>query len=135
MKWIQAPQGLVDTFNAVLPADRRAEPRKMFGYPCCFVGGHMFMGLYQDRMVLRLTPEDREALMAKGGVVFEPMPGRPMKEYVTVPPSVLESQAALLEWVGRSLTYGLSLPPKSKEPKTAKAAPSAPGKSPSKRRG
>jgi TfoX/Sxy family transcriptional regulator of competence genes len=112
MKWIPAPPELVATFNAVLPVDPRVRPRMMFGYPCCFVGGHMFMGLFQDRMMMRLAPDDRQELMAKGGTVFEPMPGKPMKEYVVVPASVMENQSALREWVARSLSYGGSLPAK-----------------------
>jgi TfoX/Sxy family transcriptional regulator of competence genes len=114
MKFVAAPPELVALFNAVLPIDQlhRIEPRKVFGYPCCFTGGHMFMGLFQDRMMLRLSPEDRAELIAKGGSVFEPTPGRQMKEYVTVPASVLENQTALRDWVHRSLTYGTSLPPK-----------------------
>lgn len=125
MKWSPAPQELVATFNAVLPLDHRVQPRKMFGYPCCFVGGHMFMGLFQDRMMVRLAPDDRLELVAKGGAIFEPMPGRPMKEYVVLPPSVLENQKALRDWVARSLSYGTSLTPKEE---TVRAKPPAKGK-------
>ena len=112
MKFEAAPAELIAVFNAVLPVDHRVEPRKMFGYPCCFTGGHMFMGLFQDKMMLRLSPEDRTELIAKGGGIFEPTPGKPMKEYVVVPPSVLENQNALRDWVHRAFTYGISLPPK-----------------------
>jgi hypothetical protein len=114
MKFDPAPPELVALFNAVLPVDHqhRTEPKKNLGYPSCFIGGHMFMGLFADKMILRLSPEDREELIAKGGGIFEPVPGRPMKEYVTVPASVLENQTALRDWVHRSLTYGSSLPPK-----------------------
>jgi TfoX/Sxy family transcriptional regulator of competence genes len=114
MKFVAAPPELVALFNAVLPVDHqhRIEPRKNLGYPSCFIGGHMFMGLFGDKMMLRLSPEDREELIAKGGAVFEPVPGRLMKEYVTVPASVLENQTALRDWVHRSLAYGSSLPPK-----------------------
>ena len=112
MKFVAAPAELISIFNAVLPVDHRVEPRKMFGYPCCFTGGHMFMGLFQDHMMLRLSLEDRAELIAKGGAIFEPYPGRSMKEYVVVPPSVLENQNALRDFVARSFCYGLSLPPK-----------------------
>jgi TfoX/Sxy family transcriptional regulator of competence genes len=122
MKWSPVPQELVATFNAVLPLDHRVQPRKMFGYPCCFVGGHMFMGLFQDRMMVRLSPDDRRELVAKGGAIFEPMAGKPMKEYVVLPLSVLENQSALRDWVARALSYGGSLPPKEE---AAKAKPPA----------
>lgn len=135
MKWIASPPELIATFNAVLPLDHHIEPRKMFGYPCCFTGGHMFMGLFQDRMMLRLSPGDRAELIAKGGSVFEPTPGRPREEYVVVPNSVLENQNALRDWVARSFFYGASLPPKEKsddssegDMKAADPPEDAPGK-------
>ena len=114
MEFIAAPAELIALFNAVLPVDHRVEPRKMLGYPCCFTGGHMFMGLFQDRMMLRLSPQDRAELIAKGGVVFEPTPGHPKEEYIVVPACVLENQNALRDWVHRSLSYGTSLPPRDK---------------------
>jgi len=124
MKLTPAPVELVAVFGAMLPVDHRVERRKMFGgYPCCFTGGHMFMGLFQDHMMLRLSEEDRTALIAKGGSIFEPTPGHLMKEYVVVPPSVLENQNALRDWVSRSFSYGLSLPPKEKGDAPSEAPP------------
>jgi TfoX/Sxy family transcriptional regulator of competence genes len=116
MKFVAAPPELIALFNAVIPVDtsHRIEPKKTLGYPSCFIGGHMFMGLFADKMMLRLSPEDREELIGKGGAVFEPVPGKVQKDYVTVPASVLESQTALLDWVHRALVYTSSLPPREK---------------------
>jgi TfoX/Sxy family transcriptional regulator of competence genes len=125
MKWIPTPQPLVETFAAIVPSDRRVEPRKMFGYPSCFAGGNMFMGLFQDRMIVRLAPEGRARLMARGGSVFEPMPGRPMKEYVVVPEPILSDPPSLKRLVEESLDYALTLPPKAKAPKPQAKGPKA----------
>jgi len=48
----------------------------------------MFMGLHEDSIILRLAAEDRDEFLSRydSGLV-EPMPGRPMKEYVIVPPA------------------------------------------------
>jgi TfoX/Sxy family transcriptional regulator of competence genes len=127
MKFAPTPPELIALFNAVLPLEHHnIEPRKMLGYPCCYTGGHMFMGVFESHMWLRLSPSDREELLAKGGTVFEPTPGRPMQEYITVPASVLENQNALRDWVARSYAYGASLPPKDKtSPKSESLIPAA----------
>ncbi len=119
MAWKKASPELVATFESVLPG-APAEPRKMFGYPCAFVNGNMFMGLHEERLILRLGDDERAKLLAvKGAVTFEPMKGRPMREYVVVPPSVLKDGAALRGWVKKSLAFAESLPKKTKaKPKT-----------------
>ncbi|MBI4493066.1 MAG: TfoX/Sxy family protein [Chloroflexi bacterium] len=119
MKWEKAPESLVQTFDAALPEDARVERRKMFGYPCAFVGGNMFAGLHEARLIVRLPEEARETLLAlEGACSFEPMAGRPMREYVVVPPQVVADPAALREWVGQAFTYGSTLAPKSGEKRT-----------------
>jgi TfoX/Sxy family transcriptional regulator of competence genes len=119
MAWKKSSPELVAKFVAALPADPRAERRKMFGYPCCFVNDNMFAGLHEERMVLRLDPVARAELLAEPGAsVFEPMPGRPMKEYVVVPPAVLASAPLLERWTMRSFSWASSLPPKKRAKKS-----------------
>jgi TfoX/Sxy family transcriptional regulator of competence genes len=90
----------------------------MFGYPCCFVNNNMFMGLHQENMMVRLEPSDRaEFLTIDGASLFEPMAGRTMKEYVTIPPQVLADEEELATWVQRSLDWVGAMPPKVKKPR------------------
>ena len=49
-----------------------------------------------------------------GAGLFYPMPGKPMKEYVVVPPAVYESEADFGQWLTRSRDYVLTLAPKEK---------------------
>ena len=99
-----------------------ATGRKMFGYPAGFVNGNMFMGLYQDEMILRLSEDDRQELMkARGAKIFEPMPGRPMKEYVSITQPVMKDRKDLAAWIAKAFKYGASLKPKSKVKKSVKA--------------
>jgi TfoX/Sxy family transcriptional regulator of competence genes len=111
---------LVALFDSVAPMDAPGvERRMMFGYPACFVNGNMFMSLFQDRMALRLSDADRAELLAGGdAAIFEPMEGRPMKEYVELPRRVLDDRSALRYWVGRSVGYVSELPPKAKKTRT-----------------
>lgn len=88
----------------------------MFGYPCSFVNGQMFAGLHQANMVLRLGEDERlEFLKQAGAKVFEPMPGRVMKEYVVVPPSLKSEEELLFKWTLKAFSYAKSLGPKVKK--------------------
>jgi TfoX/Sxy family transcriptional regulator of competence genes len=98
----------------------------MFGYPAGFVNGNMFIGLFQENMILRLPESHRqEFLKVDGAKIFEPMPGRPMREYVAVPPRVMANQKELASWVSRALEYGASLKTKSRTNKPKKAGTKA----------
>ena len=115
----KAPAALVELFAEVAPG-APAERRTMFGYPCSFLNGNLFMGLHGDRMILRLPGGQRDELIrTQGARVFEPMPGRPMREYVVVPKVILEDQRVLERWIERSRSFAASLKPKPKKAKKA----------------
>jgi hypothetical protein len=61
----------------------------MFGMPSLKRrGGKAFAGLYGDDMVFKLSGDAlSDALALDGAHLFEPMPGRPMKAWVQVPPT------------------------------------------------
>jgi TfoX/Sxy family transcriptional regulator of competence genes len=127
-KWKKAPESLVLRFGQALPNNPGIERRSMFGYPCAFFHGHMFCGLFEDQFIVRLPDAERTAFLKQPGAkVFEPMPGRPMKEYVLVPPAVVEREALLGGWLRQSLDYVGGLPPRAKKAKKA-AKPRKPAK-------
>jgi len=113
--WSKSPPELIERFEATMSAIPGASIRKMFGYPAAFAtNGHMFTGLHQDRWVIRLPDEARAELAAAGGAPFEPMPGRPMREYLVIPGSILADANALDGWLERSRAYTEGLPAKPK---------------------
>ena len=120
-KWKPAPEALVLTFEKALQSVPEAQPRKVFGYPAAFVNGQMLAGLHQEHMILRLSTDGRTQFQEReGGKIFEPMPGRPMREYVVVPTPLLKSEKQLTTWLGNALAYAKSLPPKVAKPKSKK---------------
>jgi TfoX/Sxy family transcriptional regulator of competence genes len=122
-KFTPASEKTISLFQDLVKNLPEAEPRKMFGYPCAFVNGQMFVGVFQDRLMLRLSDEDRARfLKLPGAKLFEPMPGRPMREYVELTPAILNSDATLRRWIARGLDYAKSLPPKAKPARGAKKA-------------
>jgi TfoX/Sxy family transcriptional regulator of competence genes len=117
--------------------DEAAEPfpaierRKMFGCPAFYINGNMFAGVYGQQLFLRLPPEQRAELAAGlGAKPFEPIAGRPMKEYVTMPEAVWSEQAALDEWMRRSVEFVASMPPKQPKPKKAAGGAGSSGSPP-----
>ena len=113
---------LIEFFTNALPRDPDVEHKKMFGYPTCFVKGNMFTGLHGSSMTLRLGEEKRQEFIGNYNAhLFEPMPGRPMREYVVVPTEVLADTGLLAIWLQESLTYVRSLPIKEKKTKVVKA--------------
>ncbi len=109
----KSPPELVAAFEQIMAGMPMAESRKMFGYPAAFANGQMFASLFGDSFILRLPDAEREAFIRKHGThLFEPMPGRPMREYVVVPPPVLKSGRQLDDWLGKAMAYAQSLPPK-----------------------
>jgi TfoX/Sxy family transcriptional regulator of competence genes len=113
--WGKSPPDLVTAFSDAVADLPGAEPRKMFGFPAAFVNGNLFTGLFEDRWFVRLPEAQRNELAGAGATAFEPMPGRPMREYVQLPPSVLADERARDGWLRRSLDHASGLPPKEKK--------------------
>ena len=117
-KWEKPTEGLIEKFYASLPDDSRVERRKMFGLPCAFVNGNMSVGMFAQSIMVRLNEKERgDCIRKKGAKQFEPMPGRPMKEYIEVPEDVVNNQKTLKEVVQQSVNYVLGLKPKEKKKK------------------
>jgi TfoX/Sxy family transcriptional regulator of competence genes len=90
----------------------------MFGYPAAFTNGNLFIGLHQSDFILRLSEEDRARFSAEYGErIFEPMKGRPMREYVRLPEELLTDARKCAPWIKRSLEYAQGIKPKASRKK------------------
>jgi hypothetical protein len=75
----------------------------------------MFIGVFGDEVFVRLGESDRSNLLKiKGATLFEPMKGRPMKEYVVIPKAWRKDLATVRPWVSKSLSFAQNLQPKKK---------------------
>jgi TfoX/Sxy family transcriptional regulator of competence genes len=100
-------------FEELTPTAPGVVAKKMFGQPAAFLHGNMFFGVFGEEVFVRLSEADRsEALRKPGFHLFEPMPGRPMSEYVVLPRAVLADRAAARKWLARSVDYASHLPAK-----------------------
>ena len=121
MAWKKTPEELT-VLHAELVKGFECEKRKMFGCQVFFVNGNMFTGVYEEGIMMHLSPADRDAVIGKHDeiVPFTPM-GREMKGYVFVSGELLSDPVFLDEvkaWIGRSHAFVSSLPQKEKKPKT-----------------
>ena len=123
--WRKPAPELVDRFGEVTAGIEGVELRKMFGFPAAFVSGNMAAGLHQDTFMLRLPPDERAERLAAGWSLFEPMAGRPMREYVALPPEVAADVDAARRWIERAVTYTRTLPPKAPKARKGQKASGA----------
>ena len=112
-KFEKSSPELVARFDAAAGRFPDAERRKMFGYPALFVGGNLVTGLFAESWMIRLPDDDRAALLALPGAgPFEPMAGKPMKGYATLPVEVVADDGRLDAWIERAIAFGRTLPAK-----------------------
>jgi hypothetical protein len=119
--WKKPDPALVDRFHGALPEHPAAERRKMFGYPACFVNGHFFTGLHEDRIVIRLPGDIRSGIPELAdAATFDPMgTGKGMKDWYQIPPAVVADDDRLADLLASAIEEVARLPPK--EPKPRKA--------------
>jgi TfoX/Sxy family transcriptional regulator of competence genes len=86
----------------------------MFGGLAFLVGGNMSVGVHGSELIVRINPGQTEQALRESGVRIFDITGRPMKGWLLVSPSAVESPSALRKWVGKGLAYAKSLPPKGK---------------------
>jgi TfoX/Sxy family transcriptional regulator of competence genes len=118
--WRKADPEHVDRFHEAVAGIEGVEVRKMFGYPAAFVAGNMAAGLHQATVMVRLPEQVRLERLNEGWSLFEPMPGRPMREYVALPVEVFDDPQAMRRWIERAAAYTRSLPPKVAKPRKPK---------------
>jgi hypothetical protein len=120
MKWRKSPDALVRVFEHSLPIVEGVQVKPMFGYPCAFLNGHLFCGLHGDGIIVLLSEARRNALLAEGASVYEPVPEQPTKEYVVVPSEIVADRQRLRSLLSDALAHVSSLAPEPKKPTAAK---------------
>src|SRR5438094_9677919 len=113
-KFTKTRPEVVAAFDAASPSRADIERKTMFSYPALFVKGNMFAFTFGPKIAVRADEATRATQKR-----FEPMPGRPMGEYIEIPAKDMKG-AALKRWVADGLAYAETLP--AKTAKTKKTA-------------
>ena len=87
--------------------------RQMFGGLAFLINGNMSVSASgQGGLLLRVDPDQTDALVDKPHAQPFVMRGRPMDGWMRVEPDGLTSARDLGQWVARGVAYARSLPPK-----------------------
>jgi hypothetical protein len=95
-----------------LARKKNIEERKMFGCVCFLLCGNALVGVWKDRLIARLGPDEGEAALREPYVRVFDITGRPMRKWVAVEPEGVEDDEQLYDWVQRALKFVTTLPAK-----------------------
>jgi TfoX-like protein len=87
--------------------------QKMFGGLAFLIGGNMAVAASgQGGVLVRVDPDDSDALVATTPAELMEMRGRSMRGWLRVAPEDVGSEKELAAWVERGTAFARSLPPK-----------------------
>ena len=104
---------LANRIRECLGDERGVTERKMFGGLAFLAGGHLAVAASgKGGLMVRVDPEETDALTAQAGVEPFEMRGRPLDGWVRVDADGVRTDDRLRDWVERGMSYARSLPPK-----------------------
>ena len=104
---------LANRLRELIGGDPDVTEQGMFGGLAFLVGGNMAVAASgQGGLMVRVDPEDTEALVSKPHARPFEMRGRPMQGWLRVDPEGVQTKRQLEPWVKRGVAYAHSLPAK-----------------------
>ncbi len=103
---------LADRIRQYFARNRNFTEKKMFGGICFLLDGNMCCGVLGDELIIRVKPEEGEAILREKHTRVFDFSGRPSKNMMFVGPGALQKDADLERWLQITLKYVQSLPPK-----------------------
>ena len=107
-------EDLAARIRDALARKRGVEEKKMFGCICFFLDGNALAGVWKDRLIARLGPDEGEAALREPHVRAFDITGRPMRNWVAVGLEGVEDDEQLKGWIERALKFVKTLPVKEK---------------------
>ena len=106
-------ESLAERIRDALSRKNGVEERKMFGCVCFMLDGNALAGVWKDRLIARLGPDEGEAALLEPHVRAFDITGRPMRNWVAVEPEGIEDNDDQLKaWVERAEAFVGTLPGK-----------------------
>jgi TfoX/Sxy family transcriptional regulator of competence genes len=104
---------LADRVRELISAEAGLTEQKMFGGLAFLINGNMSVGVSgQGGLMVRVDPEQTDALVAKRHARPFEMRGREMRGWLRIDAEGVRTKRQLEPWVRRGLAYARSLPPK-----------------------
>ena len=106
-------EDLADRIRELISAEPGVTEQRMFGGLAFLIAGNISVAASgQGGLMVRVEPEDTEAMMAKPHARPFEMRGREMKGWLRVDTEGVRTKRQLDPWVDRGVAYARSLPPK-----------------------
>jgi TfoX/Sxy family transcriptional regulator of competence genes len=106
-------EDLANRIRELIAGDPDVVERKMFGGLAFLVGGNMSVAASrQGGLMVRVDPDDTEALLTRAHAGPFEMRGRAMQGWLRVDAEGVRTKRQLEPWVKRGVGYARSLPPK-----------------------
>jgi TfoX/Sxy family transcriptional regulator of competence genes len=105
---------LAERIRELVSGDGSVMEKKMFGGLAFLIDGNMSVAASgQGGLLVRVDPDESDALLRKPGVQVMEMGSRSMKGWLRVESESVRTKQQLRTWVERGVTYARSLPAKS----------------------
>jgi TfoX/Sxy family transcriptional regulator of competence genes len=106
-------EDLANRIRELVAGETGVTEKKMFGGLAFLIGGNMAVAASgQGGLLVRVDPDETEALAAKAHAGPMVMRGREMKGWLRVDDEGVRTKRQLEPWVKRGVAYARSLPPK-----------------------
>ncbi len=105
-------ESLAGRVRDALARRKNIEEKKMFGCICFFLNGNALAGVWKDRLIARLGPDEGEAALREPHVRAFDITGRPMRNWVVVEPEGVENDDQLKRWIQQAVKFVGKLPVK-----------------------
>jgi TfoX/Sxy family transcriptional regulator of competence genes len=106
-------ENLADRIRELIAGEADLTEQKMFGGLAFLIGGNMAVAASgQGGVLVRVDPEETDALVATTSAYLMEMRGRQMLGWLRVGPEDLRTKRRLAKWVELGATYARSLPAK-----------------------
>jgi TfoX N-terminal domain len=105
-------ESLATRIRDVLARTKGVEEKKMFGCVCFLLDGNALAGVWKDRLIARLGPDEGEAALLEPHVGAFDITGKPMRNWIAVEPEGVEDGDQLKAWIDRAVEFVRTLPRK-----------------------
>ena len=104
---------LAGRIRGLIGDEKSVREQKMFGGLAFLIGGNMAIAASgQGGILVRVDPDETDALVAETPASVMEMRGRSMRGWLRVDEGDVTTDAELAPWVERGTSYARSLPPK-----------------------
>jgi TfoX/Sxy family transcriptional regulator of competence genes len=106
-------EDLANRIRELISSEEGLTEKKMFGGLAFLINGNMSVSASgRGGLMLRVAPEETDALVAKPHASRMVMRGREMDGWLRVDDEGIKTKRQLERWVERGVSYARSLPPK-----------------------